>query len=926
MNLVIQMRRVFHNKYLIGVVGSGIESISSQRSLKVNENLLNLGKAGPEQSLVDLESSLKGLSSEEARKRLERFGPNEVSHEKPPAWWVQLLSAFWNPFIFILIVLGVVSFFTDVWLVSPEEKDFTKIIILFAMVSISGVLRFWQEFRSQRMVDRLKGLVQNRAFVIREDWEDDFNDARAHGNPVFNVENGREIPITQIVPGDIVRVSAGDMIPADMRLLSSQDLFLSQSALTGESMPIEKFAVPETIEEKEENEKDRLAQNPLDLNTLCFMGTNVVSGSGTGIVLSTGSNTYFGSIAKKITGQRAMTSFDKGVNKVSWLLIRFMLVMVPVVFVLNGATKGDWTEALFFALAVAVGLTPEMLPLVVTANLSKGAIAMAKKEVIIKKLNAIQNFGAIDVLCTDKTGTITENRVVLVRHLDAEGEESKRTLDLAYLNSFFQTGLKNLMDQAIIERKTEDYPDEEQSYHKIDEVPFDFSRRRMSVIVQKDKEEHLLVCKGAIEEVLSICTKVEHEGEIFKIADFEKKQADDLSRQLNQDGLRVLAVAYKKVSDIKEIYSVEDEGDLVLAGYIGFLDPPKESAAQALKSLKEEGVAVKIVTGDNEVVTTKICKEVGLDSGSVLLGHEIELLNDDELIERVEETTIFAKVDPLQKARIVTALKRAGHTVGFMGDGVNDAAAMYESDVGISVDAGVDIAKEAADIILLKNDLNVLQKGIIEGRTIFGNIIKYIKMTTSSNFGNAFSVLGASIFLPFLPMLPLHLLVQNLLYDISQLSIPLDSMSPEFLKKPRKWEASDISRFMIFIGPISSIFDLTTFLMMWYVFKANTPAMQSLFHSGWFVEGLLSQTLIVHMIRTEKIPFIQSRATKPVLFLTGAIMTIGLAIPFTGFGRNIGLQALPLTYFPLLLITLVGYSVLTQIVKSWYIKRFKSWL
>ena len=423
MNLVIQMRRVFHNKYLIGVVGSGIESISSQRSLKVNENLLNLGKTGPEQSLVDLESSLKGLSSEEAKKRLERFGPNEVSHEKPPAWWVQLLSAFWNPFIFILIVLGVVSFFTDVWLVSPEEKDFTKIIILFAMVSISGVLRFWQEFRSQRMVDRLKGLVQNRAFVIREDWEDDFNDARAHDNPVFNVENGREIPITQIVPGDIVRVSAGDMIPADMRLLSSQDLFLSQSALTGESMPIEKFAVPETIEEKEENEKDRLAQNPLDLNTLCFMGTNVVSGSGTGIVLSTGSNTYFGSKAKKITGQRAMTSFDKGVNKVSWLLIRFMLVMVPVVFVLNGATKGDWTEALFFALAVAVGLTPEMLPLVVTANLSKGAITMAKKEVIIKKLNAIQNFGAIDVLCTDKTGTITENRVVLVRHLDAEGRQ-----------------------------------------------------------------------------------------------------------------------------------------------------------------------------------------------------------------------------------------------------------------------------------------------------------------------------------------------------------------------------------------------------------------------------------------------------------------------------------------------------------------------
>lgn len=901
------------SNHLIGAAKYSEDSIAVWPSEETNTILLRIGKGTPKQAVHSLNSSYKGLSSASALNRLEKFGLNEVAHKKPPHWGIQLLQAFYNPFNLILFVLGGVSFITDVWLTESGSEDWTKIVILSAMILISGLLRFWQEFHSQQMVNRLKNLVQNSSLVIRKDWgkEDKKQD--------IENEQGREIPVTQIVPGDIIRVSAGDMIPADMRLLSSSDLFLSESALTGESMPIEKFAVPTEIERK--------TQNALELNTLCFMGTNVISGSGTGIAVATGANTYFGSIADKITRERPITDFDKGVDKVSWTLIRFMLVMVPIVFLLNGIIKGNWKDALFFALAVAVGLTPEMLPLVVTANLSKGAVTMAKKKVIIKKLNAIQNFGAMDVLCTDKTGTITEDRVVLIKHLDVEGRESKRVLDLAYLNSFFQTGLKNLMDQAVIERKKEEnIITEDVFYHKIDEVPFDFSRRRMSVIVQKNEEKHLLICKGAVEEILSICTKVEHDGKIIKIKEFEKKEAYQLTRRLNQEGLRVLAVAYKEISQDKTIYSVEDENELILAGHIGFLDPPKASAAEAIKLLKNEGIDVKVITGDNEIVTAKICKEVGLDNKSIILGSDLDKLTDKDLYDYVTKTTIFAKMNPLQKTRIVSALKENGHTVGFLGDGVNDAAAMYESDVGISVDSGVDIAKEAADIILLENDLGVLQEGVIEGRTIYGNIIKYIKMASSSNFGNVFSVLIASIFLPFLPMLPIHLLVQNLLYDISQLSIPLDRVSKEFLSKPRKWDASGIKRFMLFIGPISSIFDVTTFLLMWFIFKANSPAAQSLFQSGWFVEGLLSQTLIVHMIRTEKIPFVQSVASLPVLVLTIAIMILGILIPFSGFGRSIGLQSLPASYFPFLFLTLLGYYILTQIVKRWYIKKFGDWL
>lgn len=884
------------------------------QSPDVVDLLLRLGKSEPLTSLHTLISSESGLSIDEVVLRTKKYGKNIVAHSKPPAWWVQLVKAFINPFTIILLIIGITSFITDVVLVDGRS-DWTKVILLTTMITLSGSLRFWQEFRSQKAAEKLKALIQNKALVTRRS-----TDGIQDGNK-------SEIAVSELVPGDIVHLSAGDMIPADMRLLSSDDFFVSQSSLTGESIPVEKFALPVTTYERVEAQKDIDTNNPLELNTLCFLGTSVVSGYATGIVAVTGDRTYFGSLAQNIIGERAPTSFDKGINKVSWVLISFMLVMVPLVFILNWLTKGSFHEAFFFALAVAVGLTPEMLPLVVTTNLAKGAFNMSKKKVIVKKLNAIQNFGAMDILCTDKTGTITENRVVLVRYLDPKGDESAWVLRMAYLNSFFQTGLKNLIDGAVVEKMEANHSgEEERQYHKVDEIPFDFIRRRMSVVVEKENGERLLICKGAVEEILGLCAKIEHEGEIIPITSLSREEAENLTKNLNNDGLRAVAVAYKKVSTDKNIYSVDDENDLILAGYVGFLDPPKASAKEAIKLLEQHGVSVKIITGDNEIVTARICKDVELALGTILLGSDISLLSDEDLADKAEHTTIFAKIEPMQKARIIQALKSKGHTVGFMGDGVNDAAAMRASDVGVSVDTAVDIAKEAADIILLENDLHVLDRGVMEGRMVFGNIIKYIKMTSSSNFGNMFSVLVASAFLPFLPMLPVHILIQNLLYDISQMSVPWDRMDKEFLLSPRKWEAGGITRFMFFIGPISSIFDIVTFLILWFVFSANVPGAQSLFQSGWFIEGLLSQVLIVHMIRTQKIPFIQSRATAPVIMMTIVIILIGIIIPFSSLGRSIGLQGLPASFFPLLIATLLGYFVLVQIVKTMYIQKFKVWL
>ncbi len=844
-----------------------------------------------------------GLSETAAQERTEQFGENKVAHEAPPTWYFQLGHAFWNPFIGVLIALGVLSYLTG---------DIRAVIVIGVMVTISALLRFVQEFRSNQAALALQAIVRTKATVER------VNDATDEEPAPLPTK--RELPIEAIVPGDIVHVSAGDMIPADVRFLSSKDLFISQSALTGEAIPVEKSeAVPEM--------NGIVSASLPDLRNIGFMGTSVVSGTAAAVVLATGDHTYFGSMAKGLVGQRPETSFDIGVNKVSWLLIKFMAVMVPIVFLINGLSKHNWLDAFMFGLAVAVGLTPEMLPMIVTANLAKGAVTMARRKTIVKRLNAIQNFGAMDVLCTDKTGTLTQDKIVLEKHINVIGEEDEEVLNLAYLNSVYQTGLKNLLDVAILE-KSELHASLgiDTIYKKVDEIPFDFVRRRMSVVVERGKEVHELICKGAVEEILAVSTQIRDEDRIVPLDPETRETALEVVEELNEDGLRVVAVAYREFPPRTGAYTVADEGDLILAGFMAFLDPPKETAAPALRALKQYGVSVKILTGDNGTVTQKVCRDVGHPVGTIVNGSDLDALSDSELCDLAERTTVFAKLTPLQKTRVVKALRSRGHTVGFLGDGINDAGALREADVGISVDSAVDIAKESADIILLEKSLMVLEEGVLEGRKIFGNIIKYIKMTASSNFGNVFSVLVASAFLPFLPMLPIQLLVLNLLYDISQTSIPFDDMDPDYLLVPRKWSADDIGRFMVTIGPTSSIFDMVTFAVMWWVFKANSPAHEALFQSGWFIESLLSQTLVVHIIRTAKIPFIQSRATWPVLALTATIMVIGMILPFSPLGGHLGLEPLGGSYFVWLFLILGSYIALMQVVKAWYMKKYHGWL
>ncbi|MDH6234966.1 Mg2+-importing ATPase [Mesorhizobium soli] len=869
-------------------------------------------------TLASVKGSLKGLTTAEAGIRLAEQGPNQVAHDKRPHALVQLLLAFKNPFIAVLLTLAAVSSITDIILPlrDGEDPDYTGVTIIVTMVILSGLLRFWQEYRSGKAAEALKAMVRTTATVLRR--------ASSASQPAV-----LEVPMSQIVVGDIVRLSAGDMIPADIRLLDSRDLFVSQAALTGEALPVEKYDALSAVSEKSANVVAGDQMDLLDLPNVCFMGTNVVSGTATAIVVATGARTYFGSLAKAIVGSRAETAFDRGVNSVSWLLIRFMLVMVPIVLLVNGFTKGDWMDALLFALAVAVGLTPEMLPMIVSSNLAKGAVAMARRKVVVKRLNAIQNFGAMDVLCTDKTGTLTQDKIILEHHVNARGDRDDSVLRLAWVNSHHQSGVKNLMDQAVV-RFAEQAPETlrlASAYRKVDELPFDFVRRRLSVVVEGDKGDHLLVCKGAVEEMLSISNRV-REGDVTRdLDDAERKRLAAMARAYNADGFRVLVVATREIPGVqsKARYGISDEKELVIQGFLTFLDPPKETAGPAIAALAEHGVAVKVLTGDNEVVTTKICREVGLEPGIPVLGREIEQMDDAALCVAVEERTIFAKLTPLQKSRVLKALQANGHTVGFLGDGINDAPALRDADVGISVDSGTDIAKESADIILLEKSLMVLEEGVIKGRETFGNIMKYLNMTASSNFGNVFSVLVASAFIPFLPMLAIHLLIQNLMYDISQLSLPWDRMDKEFLAKPRKWDARNIGRFMLWIGPTSSIFDITTFALMWYVFGANSAEHQALFQSGWFIEGLLSQTLVVHLLRTQKIPFIQSAAALPVMLMTGLICALGIYIPFSPLGAMVGLQPLPWEYFPWLVATLFGYCVVAQTMKSFYIRRFGQW-
>lgn len=875
-----------------------------QPQYALNSEKVFLTATQPAKSVYSyLQTTRLGLTRAEVEDRQLTYGKNEVVHEQKKNPFIVFIKTFINPFIGVLTGLAVISLVIDVLMAEPGEQEWTGVVIIAVMVVCSAILRFWQEWKANEATDSLMKMVKNTCLVKRAGSGEE------------------ELDITELVPGDIVFLAAGDMIPADLRIIESKDLFISQASLTGESEPIEKF--PEV------KEKQYRKGSIVELDNICYMGSTVISGAAKGIVFETGNRTFLGTIARNLTGHRATTAFDKGISKVSLLLIRFMLVMVPFVFFINGFTKGDWFEAFIFAISVAVGLTPEMLPMIVTANLSKGALSMSKKKTIVKNLNAIQNFGAMNILCTDKTGTLTCDKIVLEKYINADGnnDESKRILRHAYFNSYFQTGLKNLMDKAILshvkELKLEHLKD---AYTKVDEIPFDFIRRRMSVVIEDKQGKRQIITKGAVEEMLSICSHTEFNGEVQSLTDELKVKAQKISEEMNRKGMRVLAVAQKSYIEKVGNFSVSDEKEMVLIGFLAFLDPPKPSAAEAIKQLHEYGVEVKILSGDNDIVVKAIGRQVGIDTSYSLTGPDIENMDETILKERVKTTTCFSKLTPLQKTQIISILQEQKNTVGFLGDGINDAAALRQSDIGISVDSAVDIAKESADIILLEKDLMVLEDGVLEGRKTFGNINKYIKMTASSNFGNMFSVMFASAFLPFLPMMPIHLLIQNLLYDISQTTIPFDRMDPEFLRKPRKWDASDLKRFMIYIGPISSIFDIVTYLVMWHVFGCNSPEHQSLFQSGWFIEGLLSQTLIVHMIRTRKIPFIQSRATWPVIGMTTLVMVIGIVIPFTSFGASIGLQALPLSYFPWLVGILLSYCVLTQLVKNWYIRKFSGWL
>jgi P-type Mg2+ transporter len=860
-------------------------NLTGGKEALVSDQLLEKARSDTETVLGELESRPEGLSQAEADSRLKQYGLNEIAREKRQSALMRLLSNVKNPLVLLLTALGVLSFLTG---------DLRATAVIFVMVVLGVVLRFFQEMRADNAAEKLKAMVSNTATLVRDGKE-------------------AEVPLKMLVPGDIIRLAAGDMVPADVRVLSAKDLFLNQAALTGESLPVERKAGAMSAD----------VQNPLELPNICFLGSNVESGSATAVVIHTGDKTYFGSLAASIVGQRQLTSFDKGVNRFTWLMIRFIAVMVPAVFLINGLSKHNWLEAFLFAMAVAVGLTPEMLPMIVTVNLSKGALAMARKKVIVKRLNAIQNFGAMDVLCTDKTGTLTQGKIVLEKHLDAHGDPSEKVLQYGYLNSYHHTGLKNLLDEAILDHEElEERLKAKEKYRKIDEIPFDFVRRRMSVVVEDETGLNTLICKGAVEEVLGLCTRVEVKGEVIEVLPEHDAKRRLLADDLNGQGFRVIALAYKQMPGATDepVYAIKDESDLILLGFLAFLDPPKDSATEALKRLHNLSVDVKILTGDNEIITAYICKEVGIPVEHLLLGSQIEGMTETALAEAATKTSVFARLAPAHKEHIIRALQSKGHVLGFMGDGINDAPALKAADVGISVDSAVDIAKESSDIILLENSLLILEQGVLEGRRVFGNIVKYIKMAASSNFGNMFSVVGASAFLPFLPMLPIQVLTNNLLYDFSQTTIPTDEVDADWLIKPRKWEIGGILRFILFIGPISSIFDYLTFFMMLYLFNCwRNPA---LFHTGWFVESLFTQTLIIHVIRTNKIPFLQSWASWPLILTSIIIVAVGAGLTVSPLAGALGFVALPPRYWLLLTVILVCYVVLTQLMKTWFYRRF----
>ena len=870
-----------------------------------------------ETTFATYKTSALGLVDDQVEENRDTYGENVITKGQEDSMIKKIYESIINPFTVILLVIALVSFITNVWLAKPGEQDPTTSIIIVTLVLISGGIRFIQELRSDKAASNLSRMIVNTATVLRDGSE-------------------QEIPIDEIVVGDVIKLSAGDMIPADVVLIDSRDFFVQQSGLTGESDAVEKVC----LRKADSQNLDSL----LESESLAFMGTNVISGRATALVLVVGDETMMGAIEQTINTYDEPTSFEREMNTISWLLIRLMLVMVPIVFVINGLTDGDWLEAGVFALSVGVGLTPEMLPMIITASLAKGSIIMAKEKVVIKKLNAIQDLGAIDILCTDKTGTLTQDEIVLEYPLDIHGELDLSVLRRAYLNSYFQTGLKNLMDRAIINRtqkeakKHEIVRDLDQTFHKIDELPFDFERRRMSVIVKDEDGVVSMVTKGALEEMLSVSTYVEYKGDIKRLTDEVRQEVLAEVAQLNEQGLRVLGVSYKTDLDENDIFSVEDERDMILTGYLAFLDPPKPSAAPAIKALAEYGVTTKILTGDNEKVTQAVCEKVGLDVERILLGSEIDTMTDQELAQVVETTTVFAKLSPDQKARIILCLKNNGHKVGYMGDGINDAPSMKVSDVGISVDTAVDIAKETADVILLDKDLMVLEKGLVEGRKVYANMTKYIKMTVSSNFGNIFSLLFASIFLPFLPMAPVHLIVLNLIYDLSCIALPFDNVDKEFLKKPRIWEANSIMRFMAWIGPISSVFDIITYMLLYFLVvpmilghgynhgAADAAAFIMVFQTGWFIESMWSQTMVIHMLRSPKLPFIQSRPAFSVVVTTLAAAFFVTSLPYSPLASILKLSQLNGLYFVLLFAIIVLYMLSVTVVKRIYIKKYKEWL
>jgi Mg2+-importing ATPase len=844
--------------------------------------------------LARLGTDIEGLTLHQVALRYREVGPNTIVEEHAYDAWRHLGQVLANPLSLLLVALAVVNWFTG----SRQGA-----IVIVAIVLLSSLFAFAQEHRSTKAAEALRAMV--RVMVMLRRRRHPHVAPPPSGEPV-------PVPLLHVVPGDIVLLSAGNLVPADVRVLSAKDLFVDQSALTGESLPVEKL--PACAAE---------AGALLDERSLAFMGSHVRSGTGTAVVLATGARTHFGRLAHAVDASRAPTSFDLGMHSYLWLIVRLMMVMVPAVLLINGLSKGDWLEALLFAVAVAVGMTPELLPMVVTVNLAKGALAMAGKRVIVKRLGSIQNFGAMDVLATDKTGTLTQNRVLLERHVDVAGLESKRVLEFACLTSFFQSGTRNLLDDAVLTHaELHEHIRTGAGYRKVDEIPFDFERRRMSVVVETaDGGSHLLICKGAVEEVTEACTRAERDGQAVP---FEAGHAGDLhsvTRELNEEGFRVVAVAYKEVPPGPAAYGAADEAELVLLGYIAFLDPPKDSAAPALEMLRKSGVAVKVVTGDNDLVCAHVCRQVGLPPAGVLLGSEVDALSDAALEDRVDGVTIFAKASPQQKARVIRALRQRGHVVGYLGDGINDGPALKAADVGISVDSAVDVAKGSADIILLENSLAVLREGVVEGRRVFANVTKYLRMAGSSNFGNVFSMVGASALLPFLPMAPVQILVNNLLYDISQTAVATDNVDPDYLAVPRRWDVSGIGRYMACLGPVSSLFDYVTFAALaWGLGALAHPAV---FQTGWFVESLLSQTLVVHVIRTNRTPFLESRPSRALVAMTLAICAIGIALPFSPFAGSLGLVPPPAAFWPALGAIVVAYLAAAQFVKAWAVERFR---